>query len=157
MKFLFLVILSLSIKVLAKERVTSTNLSCSFESANLSISIQNFKAQYQTGTSPLHEATFIEAGKSFVRKTKSAVATGRSSWVANDLQDKRPAILVDFENNRLVIYYCSGDGKIVQAKYFTGHFEKQGASEFISSKVDLGTCTGDNLTDILTNDCSSFK
>jgi hypothetical protein len=42
---------------------------------------------------------------------------GRGSWVANDLQDQRPAVLIDFENNRLVIYYCTGDGKTVDAKF----------------------------------------
>ena len=82
---------------------------------------------------------------------------GRSSWVASDLQDQRPAAVVNFENSRLVIYYCAGDGKTVDAKFFTGQIDKQKASNFNSSQVSLGSCTGDNLTSILTTDCSVFK
>lgn len=157
MSKIFLMIICGLLSQNAFARVTSTNILCSFEKSNLSISIQNFKPGYQSGSSPLMEATFVEAGKTSFRKTNSAVAMGRGSWVANDLQDQRPAAVVDFENNRLVIYYCSGDGKTADAKFFTGHIDKNKASSFTSSQVVLGSCSGDNLTSVLTTDCSAFK
>lgn len=158
-RIIFLSVILISFNLFAGQ--ATSDVSCSFQNSTSSIVFKNLKSGNQTGTSPLKEALFTIDGKNILKTSVSALSLGRSSWVEGDLNDDRPAAVIDFQNesalSRLAIYYCSGDGKTVSAKLFFGKAKKQKASNFESSQIVEGFCSGNQTRDVFTSDCSAFK
>lgn len=159
MKNLILVISLLAGPAVHAEK--TLDLFCEFPSVQLKISIPKFSSSHDIGTSGLREAVFYKKGEKTNLTSLTPISMARSSWVSGDLGDQRPTALLDFSGQegmkRLAIYYCAGDGKTVEAKFFAGKTEHKKDSSFVSDNVSLGTCKGEDLTKILTNNCSNFK